>query len=332
MRLAARLLVAAAVVVGAAWSTGAIFYKAPFADAGRAGAAAIVVAGSLIVVRLVFTRAALKAVGAWLVVFLAIVGWWQTLQADGMPRRAGAWAPDVARLPVFTIDGDRVTVDNVRAFRWTGEYQAQEHWARETYSLDAMRTLDVFFSTWGAPGIAHVILSFGFADGRHLALSTEVRRQAGEEFSSIAGFFKYDELAIIAADENDIIRVRTDYRGEDVSLYPIDIAPATVRRLFLDYAAEATQVARHPAFYNTVTDNCTTVPWTLSRAEGAFLPLDWRVLASAYGPDYLYANNFLSHRLTLAQTKRRATISAFVPTLPMDVDIGAAIRAHVAAP
>jgi hypothetical protein len=66
--------------------------------------------------------------------------------------------------------------------------------------------------------IAHTIISFGFADGQRLAFSIETRKERHEGFSSVAGFFKQFELAIVAADERDVIRVRSNVRGEDVRL------------------------------------------------------------------------------------------------------------------
>jgi len=48
----------------------------------------------------------------------------------------------------------------------------------------------MFMSYWSGPTIAHVIMSFGFDDGRYLAWSIEVRRLAGGSFSPLADLFK----------------------------------------------------------------------------------------------------------------------------------------------
>ena len=63
-------------------------------------------------------------------------------------------------------------------------------------------------SYWTGPYIAHTLISFGFADGRFLTFSIEIRKEKGESFSAIGGFFKHFEMSLIAADERDILGVR----------------------------------------------------------------------------------------------------------------------------
>src|SRR3984957_297726 len=118
--------------------------------------------------------------------------------------------------------------------------------------------LDLICSYWTGPSIAHVFLSFGFADGRHLAVSVETRRRNGQGFSAIAGFFRRYQLIFVVADERDLIGVRTDIRRERVYLYPLRITPEETRRLFGGYMDRATALAERPEFYNTVTNNCTS--------------------------------------------------------------------------
>jgi hypothetical protein len=47
-------------------------------------------------------------------------------------------------------------------------------------------------------------VSFGFADGQHLAFSIEIRGEKSESCSPLAGFFRAYELSFIAADERDV--------------------------------------------------------------------------------------------------------------------------------
>lgn len=88
-------------------------------------------------------------------------------------------------------------------------------------------------SYWGSKAIAHAMISFGFEDGRHVVFSVEIRRQRGEECSAIGGFFKQFETILVAADESDIIRVRTNVREEDDYIDPLRMDQATMRGLFL---------------------------------------------------------------------------------------------------
>src|SRR6185312_5247322 len=98
----------------------------------------------------------------------------------------------------------------------------------------------------GAAAIAHAMISFGFDDGRHVVFSVEVRKSREQTYSSIGGFFKQFETILVAADERDIIRVRTNVRGEDDYLYPLRLDPSTLRSLFLSYVHAANRLAAQP--------------------------------------------------------------------------------------
>ena len=70
--------------------------------------------------------------------------------------------------------------------------------------------------------IAHIMLSFGFAGRDYVTISIETRKEVGESYDTIRGFFRQYELIYIVGDERDLIRLRTNYRKnppEDVYLY-----------------------------------------------------------------------------------------------------------------
>ena len=71
------------------------------------------------------------------------------------------------------------------------------------------------------PPDAHTHMSWAFTDGQHIAISIETRKEVGESYSAVAGFFRQYELYYVVADERDVIRLRTNYRGEQVYLYPL---------------------------------------------------------------------------------------------------------------
>jgi Domain of unknown function (DUF4105) len=144
-------------------------------------------------------------------------------------------------------------------------------------------------SYWMGEAIAHTIVSFGFADGSRLAFSIETRKESHKGFSSVAGFFKQYELTIVAADERDVVRVRSNIRGEDVRVYRLRMTPDNARRLLREYLEEANELARSPRFYNTLTSNCTTLVFEMVRVIHPGLPLDARVVLAGYLPNYAYA-------------------------------------------
>ena len=156
-------------------------------------------------------------------------------------------------------------------------------------TLSAITDVDLIMSYWMGEAIAHTIVSFGFADGQRLAFSIETRKERQEQYSSVAGFFKQYELAIIAADERDVVRTRSNIRGEDVRLYRMRRrARRCIRLLFLEYLDTANDLAAHPRFYNTLTANCTSLVFDMVRVIHPGLPLDIRVILAGYLPDYAY--------------------------------------------
>lgn len=231
-------------------------------------------------------RRVLPILAGGLALMLGLLVWWETID----PQSERAWAADVAQLVAIETDKhqpDVVHLRNVRNFVWRSDTDFTPRWEARSYDLSQLESVDVALSYWMGPAIAHTLVSFGFADGQHVVFSIEIRKEQHEQFDALAGFFKQYEMALVAADERDILAVRTNVRGEQVHLYRVNMAQDSMRELFMAYARQASQLAFAPRFYNTLTANCTTIVWQLARRIGQELPTDWRLLASGYLPEYL---------------------------------------------
>ena len=125
----------------------------------------------------------------------------------------------------------------------------------------------------------------------------------GGEFSPVADLFKSNPLVIIAADERDVVGVRSNIRGEDVQLYRLRTPPEAARKLLLEYVDDANALSTTPEFYNSITTNCTTTIVKMMRAVGGELPLDWRLIVNGYLPEYAYEKGALDTRLPLPDLK-----------------------------
>ena len=212
-------------------------------------------------------------------------------------------------MPQGTVQGDHVRLRDVRNFDWRGDADYDARWDTRDYDLSRLRSVDMILSTWGMPAIAHTLVSFGFDDGQRVVFSVEIRKERGEQFSELGGFFKQFELSVIAADERDIVRVRTAVRGETVSIYPIRMPPEAMRALFLSYVDTANALRAEPRFYHTVTANCTTIIYQMVRAIVPGLPVDYRLLLSGYLPEYLYEHGGLDTSRPLDAIRRDADIT-----------------------
>ena len=258
---AVRGLSAVGLVVFAAWAELAILFHAALPQMQRLGVATMVaiilLAGAMSMLARVWRRLILPVV---VVVLIGIVSWWSSIR----PSDTRNWMPEVARKPLVTIKGDDVEIRNVRNFNWkTDEAAESETWQDRIYSLSDLKSLDLFVSTWGDPRIAHIITSFSFAAGPPVAFSIEIRKEKGEAYSSISGFFKQYELALVAADEADIIKVRTNRRDERVSRYKIDVKAENAAKLLAAYAALSQELNVAPRWYHTIWTNCTTTVFSM---------------------------------------------------------------------
>ena len=254
-----------------------------------------------------------------------IIAWWTTIQ----PRNDRLWADDVAHLLSGEVHGDTVTLHNVRNFTWRAEHDYDARWETRDYDLNHLASADAVLSYWSGEAIAHAMLTFGFDDGRHVVFSMEIRREKGEDFSEVGGFFKQFELVLIAADERDIIRVRTNVRGEDDYLFPLRMPREAMRSLFVSYVAAANRLVDEPRFYNTITSNCTTIVYRMARRIDHGLPMDIRLLLTGYLPEYLMDNGALDNRMSVDDWRRLGRITERARASRPDDDFSAVIRQGV---
>jgi hypothetical protein len=261
---------------------------------------AVCLAGALFRVRGLGRRAAIALIG-----FAGVLAWWLMLA----PADTRNWQADVDRTAWADIAGDNVTLHNVRNIDYRGETDYTPHWETRTYDLAQLKGIDLFITHWGSPWIAHPILSFQFADGQRVALSVEVRKEVGESYSSVLGFFRQYELIYVVADERDVIRLRTNYRqAEEVYLYRTAATPEVARAIFLDYLRSLNDLHQRPAFYNALTSNCTT-------NIRSHLPNDlvsrwnWRLLLNGKADEYLYQRGLLLGDLPFDVLQTRAHIN-----------------------
>ncbi|TGP91363.1 MULTISPECIES: DUF4105 domain-containing protein [unclassified Mesorhizobium] len=327
-RISIAIILSLVVTILTAWAGLAMWYRLPFAEPGRAVACILFILFGFTIIIALFSRIRFRALAVFVAAFAAVLVWWSTIK----PLAHAAWAPDVARQVTGTYDGNRLTLKDVRAFEWRSDTDFTERWTTRTYDLSSIQTVDLFMSYWSGTKIAHVIMSFGFAGGDYLAWSIEVRRRRGGEFSPIADLFKSNPLVIIAADERDVVGVRSNVRGEDVQIYRLKASPDAARTLLLEYLSDANALSAAPKFYNSITTNCTTTIVKMMRAVGDVVPLDWRLIVNGYLPDYAYARGALDTRMPLSDLRALAHIDDRARKSGLSPDFSRLIRIGVPSP
>ena len=301
MRAVGRVLLGILCVVLGAWSAAALWFDGPASRplSGALGAA-------LFLAMLVLPQRSGRGVAAAGVLFAGLLTWWLSIP----PRSDRDWLPDVSMPATAAFEGSQVTIHNVRNFDYRSETDYTPHWETRTYDLDQVRGLDLFLSYWGSPTIAHTIMSWDFADGPSLAISIETRKEKGEEYSAVRGFFRQFELYYVVADERDVIRLRTDFRGEDVFLYRLAAPPELARELLVSYLKEIDQLAKTPEWYNAFTHNCTTTIRLHVMQVGVPQPFDWRILANGHIDEMLYERRSINTTRPFPEIRAASAISA----------------------
>ena len=305
-------------LVAALWAFGALWFDLPKPLMPHV-IAGIFACGVLLAATLVRPRGRAKTGIA--IAILLVMTWWFTLK----PHQFRDWKPEVARTAHVEIEGDLVTIHNVRNFDYRTENDFTPRWETRRLDLRNLRGVDVFITYWGSPYIAHPIVSYDFGPDGHICFSIETRPQIGQSYSALGGLYRQFEQNYIVADERDVIRVRTNYRqGEDVYLYRLK-AP-NMRASFLEYLRTVNELHHAPRWYNAVTNNCTTaIRHQRTAAERA--PLDWRMLVNGYGDEMLYERGSIDRSLPFAELKKRSHINPRAKAADQDPDFSRKVRA-----
>jgi len=330
MRLARILLLALGgliALLALLWGSLALWIDGP-ATRWLAGAlaAAFALAGLLVLWRV---RPAWRTALVLLGLVGAVVAWQQAIPA----RNDRAWMPDVAELPTAVVVGDQVTIHNVRDFVYhTSDADFTPRWETRTYDLGRLRGAELFFSFWGPTDIAHTIVSWDFGDGQHLAISIETRKEQGESYSAVRGFFRQYELYYVVAEERDVIGVRAQQRGERLWLYRLQLPVPAARALLLDYLETVNRLAVQPRWYNAFAHNCTTSIREHAARVVPVQPWSWELLLNGHLEALLYQRGAIDHDLPFADLRVRNEITERAKAADDADDFSVRIRAGLPAP
>jgi len=298
-RVAAVLLTALSI-----WALAALYFDFPVA---RFHGSVPTVYAAIVVALISVSRRGKLAI--WAAGVAAVLIWWFSLQ----PSNFRNWQPDVASMPSADINRNLETIHNIRNCDYVTETKFTCKWETKTVDVSSIRGVDLFLTHWGSPYIAHAIVSYRFADGSYLATSIEARKEVGESYSAIRGFFRQYELIYLIAEERDVVRLRTNYRKDEmVSLYRTKTTPRDAQALFRQYLLWVNDVHDKPKWYNALTSNCTTgLTSYLSRTEvGGVSSWDWRTIFNGRGDEMLYQLGDLeTDGLSFPDLQRRALIN-----------------------
>jgi hypothetical protein len=246
------------------------------------------------------------------------------------PSNNRPWQPDVAQQAYAQINGDQVTVYNVRNCVYQSETNFTVGYETRHYDLSKVRSADIFLVDWGLRKVAHAMLSFGFEDGQYLCFSIETRKEIGEAYSAFKGLFRQYEIIFVAGDERDLVGLRTNFReGETARLYRLVHAPKNaVRAAFLDYLAQLNALKQKPQWYNAMTGNCMVGFFQIARhhaikGRGRW---HWSVILNGYADEHAYTCGALDTSLPFETLREQSIINSKARAAGISTEFSALIR------
>lgn len=308
------------------WSALAIFYCSfPAHPQLRMPAAILYLLAVLAVV--LFNRKHTRAFFLTLLGFVLVAIWFSSIQ----PKTGGVYPPELA-LPNVDFNGDQVTVHNVRNSNYRTPTDFDVRYETRTYNLSDLKTLDIMVNYWGMDAIAHTFLSFGFTGDRYLTVSVEIRPEVGKTYDMLQGFFKQYQLIYIWADDRDLIRLRTNYKKENVYLYRSTLTPEEVRKLLVSMLKATDGIYYKPVWYNTLTHSCTNTLGNHVIETGIRkIPIWKRRFLTGDVDQRLYKAGLLDNSLPFPELRKRANIDARAIAADKDPDFSKKIRTHLIA-
>ncbi len=227
------------------------------------------------------------------------------------PSNDRDWSPDMARLPHAEIDGRRVTVYNIRNCDYHTPDDYEVRYYDRTFDLDRLESVDFIVVPFlASPGLAHVMMSFGFEGDEYVGLSVEIRREKGEKYVPLFGVLRQFELMYVIGDERDLIRQCTDVYLNGVYVYRSNLTREEGRALFVDVMRRANQLANRPEFYHTFANNCTTnIVRHINRLGTRKLPYNHQVIFPGKFDELLYDRGLISGDVSFAQARLRARVN-----------------------
>jgi len=221
------------------------------------------------------------------------------------------WSPNQAVLPTADIKGNEVTIRNVRntSYRTADDYTVRHY--DKTYDLDKLDSVDFIMVPFpDVPGGAHTFLSFGFDEQDYVAISVEVRRKNGEEFSPVKALIKQPELMYVIGDERDLIQLRTIHWLSDVYMYRAQAPKERMQQLFVSMLKRANKLSTEPELYNLITNNCTTnIVRHINEVAPNEVPYTYQVLFPAYSDKLAYDLHLIKIDGNFERTKQEARIN-----------------------
>lgn len=270
-------------------------------------------------------RAILVALLLWLTVWLA---WW----LSKTPSLHRDWEAQDAVLPTITWSWSNVvSIENIRNHKWFSDVDFAPGYYNDMFDLSDIEKVYYIITPFSdKDGPAHTMLSFSFSGGKNVVISAELRKERGESFDALKGILNEFEIQYVVASESDIIKLRTNYRKNQVYMYPINTPKEKIQALFRSMLIRTDKLEREPEFYNTVWNNCTT---TILQHANALrkekLEAGIFTILPAHSDELVYSAWLIDTKLSLPDARTYYRIDELARTVSGEQDFSKLIRKEI---
>jgi hypothetical protein len=244
------------------------------------------------------------------------------------PSNDRNWSTDQAVLPSAEIEGDLVSIKNIRNFSYASTTSYIPNYYNRTYDINKLKKVWYIVEPFsGYVGAAHTFLSFEFEDNIFVSISVEIRKEKGETFSALKGLLRQYELTYVIADERDVVKLRSNYRKDLVYVYPVKADKEKAQTLFLDMVQRANELKENPEFYNTLTNTCTTnIVRHVNNITSERIPFSLDILFPANSDKLAHEVGLLDTDLSLEEARKKHLINDKALKFANDINFSVRIR------
>ncbi|MFA6077218.1 MAG: DUF4105 domain-containing protein [Candidatus Paceibacterota bacterium] len=222
------------------------------------------------------------------------------------------WNKDQEVLARATFNENIISIKNIRNINYRSTTDYDVRYYDKVFDLNKLNSVWYMvepFTGHGA-GAAHTLVSFGFENGDYVSISVEIRKEKGESFGAIKGLLRQYELVYVIADERDVIKLRSNYRKDEVFLYPVVTTKENMQKLFISMLNRANKLATEPEFYNTLTSTCTTnIVSHVNEIVPNRIPFSFKVLMPAYSDELAYRIGLIDNSVPLETLREKYHIN-----------------------
>jgi hypothetical protein len=254
------------------------------------------------------------------------------------PSNEKDWIYGMETLPHIEMNGDKVSIKNVRNFHYTSKEDNNlelNYLNREVNINDlekAWLVVEPFyikpFTNFG--GVAHTYFVFDFKNSEPIAVSVEARREKRETYDAWVGLLNRFELIYIWGTESDETVRRVISENNPLYMYPLTTSQETAKKLFLQLAQTTKELEKNPRFYNTFTSNCTNeLAENVNKIKSGTIPTNRALFLPGYADEELYKLGFIPNNKPLEDIQKQYFISDHVQKYYLEKDFSQKLRAEL---